>query len=148
VTTWSRSFRLTGQDEVGLRQSTNSHECAKKDHYDKIAGLQDPLDLWESNLEILIAEWQMLGHVYIGGNFNSDLDDESSHITKFMERNTLEDLLRQKYTELPSSTFARVKKRIDGWMATQDAPCESGGYCWKGKPRNSVFYLSCVGCLV
>jgi len=106
-------------EEISLKQNLDE---------DEIAGLQDPLDLWEANLVILIAERRMLGHVYIGGDFNLDLDDESSRIVKFMDRNELEDVLWRKYTELPASTHARGKKRIDGWMATQDAPCEAGGY--------------------
>jgi len=42
--------------------------------------------------------------------------------------NELEDLLSRKYSELPYSTYARGTKRLDGWIATTDAPFEAGGY--------------------
>jgi len=54
---------------------------------DKTAGLQDPLDIWEHDMKILIDERRKLGHVFIGGDYNSDLDDANSRIRKFMVRN-------------------------------------------------------------
>ena len=61
------------------------------------------------------------------GDFNSDLNDANSKITRFFESNSMRELILEKYGQGPP-THAWGVKTIDGVFATEGITIRQGGY--------------------
>ena len=60
-----------------------------------------PEDFWEEDLIILIETKKAEGEVVVMGDFNSDLNDTNSKITRFFEGKSMREIILEKYGQGP-----------------------------------------------
>jgi len=116
-------YRPRKFQETYIRQTSYSAKRRKT-----IVEDPSPMDLWYSDLSILISQKIQDNHnVIIAGDFNDDLNNENCPTQKFMKNLGLKEILLETYGKGPN-THVRGSTTIDGVFATNGIHMEHGRY--------------------
>jgi hypothetical protein len=86
-----------------------------------------PEEMWENDLARLIQEKKSIGAVIVMGDFNCNLNDSESKVSKYFRQMEMREIINEKYGKGPA-TYQFGRHTIDGIYATQGISIRQGGY--------------------